>query len=191
MESVASMKPRDMPDPSGEIDKLIAEIEDWRGKVFARVRKIIREADPEIIEEFKWMGSPVWSRDGTIAVGNAFKGRVNLTFAYGASLPDPEKLFNAGFEGNARRVINIFENDTINERALTNLVRAAIVYNQTNLKKNQKKAPAASTKKAPAASAKKASAASAKKAPAASAKKAPAASRSRVTKTTTTRGSTR
>ena len=177
------MKPRDMPDPSGEIDKLIAEIEDWRGKVFARVRKIIREADPEIIEEFKWMGSPVWSRDGTIAVGNAFKGRVNLTFAYGASLPDPEKLFNAGFEGNARRVINIFENDTIDERALTNLVRAAIVYNQTNLKKNQKKAPAASAKKAPAASAKKASAAPRKK--------APAASRSRVAKKTTTHGSTR
>ena len=165
MESVASMKPRDMPDPSGEIDKLIAEIEDWRGKVFARVRKIIREADPEIIEEFKWMGSPVWSRDGTIAVGNAFKGRVNLTFAYGASLPDPEKLFNAGFEGNARRVINIFENDTINERALTNLVRAALVYNQTNLKKNQKKAPVAR-----------------KKAPAATRKKAPAATRARVTK---------
>ena len=85
------------------------------------------------------MGSPVWSRDGIIAVGNAFKGRVNLTFAYGASLPDPDKLFNAGFEGNARRVINIFENDEINERALKTLVRAAIKYNQTNLKKNQKK----------------------------------------------------
>jgi hypothetical protein len=75
------MKPRDLPNPSGEIDKLIAEIADWRGEMFARVRKIIREADPEIVEEFKWMGSPVWSRDGIIAVGNAFKGRVNLTFA--------------------------------------------------------------------------------------------------------------
>jgi hypothetical protein len=136
-----------MPDPSGEIDKLIAEIPDWRGATFARVRKIIREADPEIVEEFKWMGSPVWSRDGIIAVGNAFKGRVNLTFAYGASLPDPDKLFNAGFEGNARRVINIFENDKINERALKTLVRAAIKHNQTNLKKNQKKAPPTSRKK--------------------------------------------
>jgi hypothetical protein len=136
-----------MPDPSGEIDKLIAAIPDWRGKTFARVRKIIREADPEIVEEFKWMGSPVWSRDGIIAVGNAFKGRVNLTFAYGASLPDPDKLFNAGFEGNARRVINIFENDTIDEHALKTLVRAAIEYNQTNLKKNLKKAPATSRKK--------------------------------------------
>jgi hypothetical protein len=142
-----AVKPRDMPDPSGEIDKLIAAIPDWRSAMFARVRKIVREADPEIVEEFKWMGSPVWSRDGIIAVGNAFKGRVNLTFAYGASLPDPDKLFNAGFEGNARRVINFFENDTIDERALKTLVRAAIAYNQTNLKKNLKKAPATSRKK--------------------------------------------
>lgn len=144
-----AVKPRDMPDPSGEIDKLIAAIPDWRGKTFARVRKIIRDADPEIVEEFKWMGSPVWSRDGIIAVGNAFKGRVNLTFAYGASLPDPDNLFNAGFEGNARRVINIFENDEIDERALKALVRAAIKHNQTNLKKNQKKTPATARKKTP------------------------------------------
>jgi hypothetical protein len=144
-----AVKPRDMPDPSGEIDKLIAAIPDWRGKTFARVRKIIRDADPEIVEEFKWMGSPVWSRDGIIAVGNAFKGRVNLTFAYGASLPDPDNLFNAGFEGNARRVINIFENDEIDERALKALVRAAIKHNQTNLKKNQKKTPAKSPKETP------------------------------------------
>jgi hypothetical protein len=95
------------------------------------------------------MGSPVWSRDGIIAVGNAFKGRVNLTFAYGASLPDPDNLFNAGFEGNARRVINIFENDEIDERALKALVRAAIKHNQTKLKKNQKKAPAKSPKETP------------------------------------------
>jgi hypothetical protein len=149
------MKPRDLPNPSGEIDKLIAEIADWRGEMFARVRKIIREADPEIVEEFKWMGSPVWSRDGIIAVGNAFKGRVNVTFAYGASLPDPDKLFNAGFEGNARRVINFFENDTVDERALKTLVRAAIAYNQTNLKKNQKKAPAGPSKKSAAAAPKK------------------------------------
>jgi len=145
------VKPRDLPDPSGQIDRLIAEITDWRGQMFARVRKIIRDADPEIVEEFKWMGSPVWSCDGIIAVGNAFKGRVNVTFAYGASLPDPDKLFNAGFEGNARRVINFFENDTIDERALKTLVRAAIAYNRANLKKNQKKAPAASSKKSSAA----------------------------------------
>jgi len=153
------VKPRDLPDPSGQIDRLIAEITDWRGQMFARVRKIIRDADPEIVEEFKWMGSPVWSCDGIIAVGNAFKGRVNVTFAYGASLPDPDKLFNAGFEGNARRVINFFENDTIDERALKTLVRAAIAYNRANLKKNQKKTPAASSNKSsasPSARAKKA-----------------------------------
>lgn len=145
------MKPRDLPDPSGEIDRLIAAIPDWRGATFARLRKIIRETDAEIVEEFKWMGTPVWSCDGTIAVANAFKGRVNVTFAYGASLPDPQKLFNAGFNGNTRRAIDVFENDSIDERALQELVRAAIAHNRTHLKKNLKKTPATSPKKAPAA----------------------------------------
>ncbi|MFM0303782.1 DUF1801 domain-containing protein [Paraburkholderia sediminicola] len=122
--------------PSERIDQLIAEITDWRGKTFASVRKSILEADPEIIEEWKWMGSPVWSRDGMIAVANAHKGKVKLTFAHGASLADPDKLFNAGLEGNARRAIDFFEGDKVNERALKNLVRAAIDYNQKNLKKN-------------------------------------------------------
>ncbi|MGQ7933478.1 DUF1801 domain-containing protein [Paraburkholderia sp. D1E] len=122
--------------PSERIDQLIAEIADWRGKTFASVRKSILEADPEIIEEWKWMGSPVWSRDGMIAVANAHKGKVKLTFAHGAGLPDPDKLFNAGLEGNARRAIDFFEGDKVNERALKNLVRAAIDYNQKNLKKN-------------------------------------------------------
>jgi hypothetical protein len=88
------MKPRDLPNPSAQIDRLIAKIPDWRGTTFARVRKVIRDADPEIVEEFKWMGSPVWSRDGMIAVANAFKGRVNVTFAYGASLPDGQSTFS-------------------------------------------------------------------------------------------------
>jgi hypothetical protein len=121
--------------PSERIDRLIAELTDWRGKTFAAVRKSILAADREIVEEWKWMGSPVWSRDGMIAVANAHKGKVKLTFAYGASLPDPEKIFNAGFEGNARRAIDFFEGDKINERALKNLVRAAIDYNQTKSKK--------------------------------------------------------
>src|SRR5438874_11221032 len=125
--------------PSERIDQMIAEITDWRGKTFANVRKSILEADREIIEEWKWMGSPVWSRDGMIAVANAHKGKVKLTFAHGASLPDPDKLFNAGLEGNARRAIDFFEGDKINERALKNLVRAAVEYNQSKLKK---KAPA-------------------------------------------------
>ena len=125
--------------PSERIDRLIAGITDWRGKTFASIRSIILEADPEIIEEWKWMGSPVWSRDGLIAVANSHKGKVKLTFAYGASLPDPDKLFNAGFEGNARRAIDFFEGDRINERALKDLVRAAVDYNQT---KSKRKGPA-------------------------------------------------
>jgi hypothetical protein len=121
--------------PSERIDQLIAGITDWRGKTFAGLRKCILEADREIIEEWKWMGSPVWSRGGIIALANAHKGKVKLTFAYGASLPDPDKLFNAGLEGNARRAIDFFEGDKINERALKNLVRAAVEHNQIKLKK--------------------------------------------------------
>ncbi len=125
--------------PSQRIDRLIAEITDWRGKTFASIRKSILAADREIIEEWKWMGSPVWSRGGIIALANAHKGKVKLTFAYGASLPDPDNLFNAGLEGNARRAIDFFEGDEVNERALKNLVRAAVDFNQVKLKK---KAPA-------------------------------------------------
>jgi len=121
--------------PSERIDQLIAGITDWRGKTFAGIRKTILAADREIVEEWKWMGSPVWSRDGIIAVANAHKGKVKLTFAYGASLADPDKLFNAGLEGNARRAIDFFEGDRVNERALKNLVRAAVDYNQIKKKK--------------------------------------------------------
>src|ERR1700733_673727 len=117
------------------IDELIAGIADWRGKTFAAVRKCILGADPEIVEEWKWMGSPVWSRDGMIAVANAHKGKVKLTFAHGASLADPDKLFNAGLEGNMRRAIDFLEGDRVNDRALKSLVRAAIEYNQTRKKK--------------------------------------------------------
>ncbi|HWX83737.1 MAG TPA: DUF1801 domain-containing protein [Xanthobacteraceae bacterium] len=131
--------------PSQRIDRLIAELTDWRGQTFAGIRKSILEADREIIEEWKWMGSPVWSRDGMIAVADAHKGKVKLTFAYGASLPDPDKLFNASLEGNARRAIDFFEGDKINARALKNLVRAAVDYNQARKKK---KAPAGTRAKA-------------------------------------------
>ncbi|RDS81772.1 DUF1801 domain-containing protein [Dyella psychrodurans] len=121
--------------PSERIDQMIAELTDWRGKTFASMRKAILEADPDIIEEWKWMGSPTWYRDGLIAVANAHKGKVKLTFAYGASLPDPDKLFNAGLEGNARRAIDFFEGDKVDKRALKNLIRAAIDYNQRKLEK--------------------------------------------------------
>ena len=120
---------------SALIDDKIKKLADWRGKTLAKVREIIHEADPEIIEEWKWMGSPVWSHDGMIAVGNAHKDKVKFTFSHGASLPDPDKLFNAGLEGNAWRAIDCFEGDKINEHALKNLVRAAVDYNQINLKR--------------------------------------------------------
>jgi len=121
--------------PSERIDELIAELTDWRGKTLARIRKIIVGADREIVEEWKWMGSPVWSRDGMIAVASALKEKVKLTFSHGASLPDPDKLFNAGLEGKVWRAIDFFEGDRINERALKNLVRAAVDYNQSKLKR--------------------------------------------------------
>jgi hypothetical protein len=132
--------------PSKLIDQMIAEITDWRGKTFAGVRKAILEADPEIVEEWKWMGTPTWERDGIIAVANAHKGKVKVTFDYGARLPDPDKLFNAGLEGNQRRAIDFFEGDKINERALKNLVRAAIEFNQN---KKKKTAPAGTRAKTP------------------------------------------
>jgi hypothetical protein len=131
--------------PSERIDQLIAKLADWRGRTLAAIRESILAADPEIIEEWKWMGSPVWSRDGMIAVANAHKEKVKLTFSHGAELPDPDKLFNAGLDGKAWRAIDLFEGDTINERALKNLVRAAIDYNRA---RPRKKAPAAARAKA-------------------------------------------
>src|SRR5207245_6329875 len=119
--------------PSERIDQLVAGLTDWRGKTLASIRKSILEADREIIEEWKWMGSPVWSRDGIIAVGNAHKDKVKLTFAHGARLPDPDKLFNASLEGNVWRAIDLFEGDKINARALKNLVRAAVDRKSTRL----------------------------------------------------------
>jgi hypothetical protein len=116
--------------PSERIDELIAGLTDWRGKTLAGIRKTILKADREIIEEWKWMGSPVWSRDGIIAVGNAHKDKVKLTFAHGAHLPDPDRLFNAGLGGGTWRAIDLFEGNKIDGRALRNLVRAAVEYNQ-------------------------------------------------------------
>ena len=132
--------------PSEQIDRMIAGLTDWRGRTFAGVRKAILEADREIVEEWKWMGSPVWSRDGMIAVANAHKGKVKVTFAHGAHLADPDKLFNAGLGGNERREIDIFETDKVDARALKNLVRAAIAYNLTKLKKNAPRAKASKGK---------------------------------------------
>ncbi len=120
---------------SEHIDQLVAGLTDWRGKTLADVRKIIVEADREIIEEWKWMGSPVWSLDGIIAVGNAHKKHVKLTFANGAHLADPDKLFNNGLGGNKWRAIDLFEGDVVDANGLRTLIQAAIAYNQSKLKK--------------------------------------------------------
>lgn len=121
--------------PSERIDRLIAELADWRGKTLALIRKTILAADAGIVEEWKWMGSPVWSCDGIIAVGNAHKEKVKLTFYRGAKLPDPDKLFNAGLKGGTWRAIDLGEGDKFDVRALKDLVRAAIEYNRTKLRK--------------------------------------------------------
>jgi len=134
--------------PSERIDKLIAGLTDWRGKTFAVLRKTILQADPGIVEEWKWMGSPVWSQGGIIAVANPHKGKVKLTFDYGARLADPDKLFNAGLEGNQRRAIDFFEGDKVNAPALKNLVRAAIAYNKAKARKAPAMAKPRKSKKA-------------------------------------------
>ena len=132
--------------PSENIDRLIARLTDWRGKTFATIRKSILEADRGIIEEWKWMGSPVWSHEGMIAVANAHKEKVKLTFSHGAKLADPDKLFNAGLGGNLWRAIDFFEGDKVNARALKNIVRAAVDYNHKKLKKTKAPARAKSKK---------------------------------------------
>ena len=121
--------------PSEEIDNLIAQNQDWRGAALAKLRKTILEVDPEIIEEWKWMGSPVWSLNGIICVGNIFKNQAQLVFMNGAALSDPDKIFNAGLEGNQRRTIAVHEGDHIEEGSLKTLVRSAISYNQAKKKK--------------------------------------------------------
>jgi hypothetical protein len=119
------------------IDGRIKELGDWRGETLARVRSLIKEACPDVVEEWKWRGVPVWEHTGIICTGETYKAVVKMTFAHGASLADPSGLFNSSLEGNMRRAIDIHEGDKINERALKNLVRAAVDYNQT-----KKKAPA-------------------------------------------------
>jgi len=115
--------------PSRLIDARIKELGDWRGKTLARVRALIKEADPDVVEEWKWRGVPVWEHDGIICTGESYKTHVKLTFLKGASLKDPSRLFNTGLEGNARRAIDIFEGDAIDETAFRTLIRAAVTLN--------------------------------------------------------------
>jgi hypothetical protein len=117
--------------PSQLIDARIKELADWRGTMLGRLRALIREADPEVVEEWKWRGVPVWSHDGIICTGETYKAVVKMTFAKGAALKDPSGLFNASLEGNTRRAIDFHEGDKINEQALQTLIRAAVTLNKS------------------------------------------------------------
>jgi hypothetical protein len=123
------------PSASRLIDAKIRELGDWRGETLGRIRALIKDADPEAIEEVKWRGVPVWSHDGIICTGESYKSVVKMTFARGASLPDPQRLFNSSLEGNTRRAIDIHEGEAINEAALKKLVRAAAAYNKSRARK--------------------------------------------------------
>ncbi|HEY5803358.1 MAG TPA: DUF1801 domain-containing protein [Lysobacter sp.] len=119
---------------SEQIEAQIRELGDWRGKTLARVRAIVKAADPEVVEELKWRGVPTWSHDGIICTGETYKSAVKMTFAKGASLEDPSGLFNSSLDGNTRRAIDIHEGDEIDEKALKALVRAAVVLNKSKAK---------------------------------------------------------
>jgi hypothetical protein len=120
---------------SERIDKRIAELDDWRGKTLSRMRKLIHEADPDVVEEWKWMGTPVWSHDGVICTGESYKSVVKLTFLKGASLKDPARLFNSSLEGNARRAIDLREGEKIDEKAFKTLIRAAVALNKSTARR--------------------------------------------------------
>lgn len=121
--------------PSQQIDARIKELGDWRGDVLARIRKIIHDADPDVVEEWKWRGVPVWEHDGIITTGETYKAVVKLTFAKGASLKDPSKLFNSSLDGNMRRAIDIREGEKIDEKALKALIREAVALNTSKVKR--------------------------------------------------------
>ncbi len=123
--------PQEPGSPSELIDARIAELGDWRGEMLSRLRALVKQADPEVVEEWKWRGTPVWSHDGIICTGETYKSVVKMTFAKGASLEDPSGLFNSSLEGNVRRAIDFHEGDTIDEKALEALVRSAVDLNTT------------------------------------------------------------
>jgi len=124
---------QDLPAPE-LISRKIAEMGDWRGDTLARMRKLIQQADPEVVEELKWMGTPVWSHDGIICTGETYKGKVKLTFAKGASLKDPARLFNSSLDGNVRRAIDILEGEAVDEAAFKALVKEAVALNSSGKK---------------------------------------------------------
>jgi hypothetical protein len=128
---VTKRAPRDGQSASRLIDGRIEELGDWRGEMLSRLRALIREADPEVVEEWKWRGVPVWSHHGLICTGETYKSTVKMTFAKGAALKDPSRLFNSSLEGNTRRAIDFHEGDKIDAQALKTLIRAAVTLNQS------------------------------------------------------------
>jgi hypothetical protein len=128
-------EPQDDESPSQLIDARIAELGDWRGEMLARLRALVKEADPDVVEEWKWRGVPVWEHDGQICTGETYKAIVKMTFAKGASLDDPSGLFNSSLEGNTRRAIDFHEGEKIDEKALKALVRAAVALNTSKGKR--------------------------------------------------------
>ena len=128
------------PAASELISRRIAELGDWRGKTLSRMRQLIKEADPDVVEEWKWMGTPIWSRDGIICTGESYQTIVKLTFAKGASLKDPKGLFNSSLDGNTRRAIDIHEGEVVNPSAFKALVREAIALNRSGRPKGSKQA---------------------------------------------------
>ena len=128
---------RDSKSPSELIDARIKELGDWRGEMLSRLRSFIKEADPEVVEEWKWRGVPVWSHDGLICTGETYKAVVKMTFAKGAALEDPARLFNSSLEGNTRRAIDFHEGEKINEQALKALIRAAVSLNKSKPSKKR------------------------------------------------------
>jgi hypothetical protein len=128
-------EPQPNQTPSDLIDARIAELADWRGETLARLRALVRQADPEVVEEWKWRGVPVWSHDGIICTGETYKSVVKMTFAKGAALPDPTRLFNASLEGNTRRAIDIREGEPIDEEALKALICAAVALNRSKARR--------------------------------------------------------
>jgi len=121
--------------PSQLIDERIAELDDWRGEMLGRLRTLVKEADPDIVEEWKWRGVPIWSHDGIVCTGETYKTVVKTTFAKGAALPDPAGLFNSSLEGNTRRAIDFHEGEQLNEEALKDLIRAAVTLNQSKTRR--------------------------------------------------------
>ena len=121
--------------PSQQIDERIKELDDWRGTMLSRIRTLVKEADPEVVEEWKWRGVPVWSHDGLICTGETYKNVVKMTFAKGAALKDPSGLFNSSLEGNTRRAIDFHEGEKVDEEALKALVRAAVTLNKSTAQK--------------------------------------------------------